>query len=383
MALETQILVSNYGVTPEFAEQITSFTGDIEGSIRLLEASEKDVIATRVKFISSKKMTYGAMAIFFNYQSGIPEFILCAVSPDVALSKIKMDGDWREFIADIQAGLQASSADHDTSARVEAEILSSHNVNYISSFFLDRKAIDVVNLKRFLINSLSKVMLDSNIVMKLAQAEIDVFKFKNMMNDMKQGLKIVPKKNADLTMLVNLAIDPVLAPIGGVDIDRIPDSEDVLVKITDDREIAKYIVDVLGAVDTTGSTRALFGKVVRNVRNEESENNHVTLQFGPGIYGTFSVGSKVRVQTRDKKQPVMEKVESSQNPIDSDSMKTIRDLSSFDSIQVTESGGMKFEDVDEPRVVNKTQGKPVKIFNIVILVLIAVVTITLLILLFL
>lgn len=382
MALENQILINNYGVTPEFAEQLTAFTGDIEGSIRLLEASEKDIVVTRVKFISSKKMNYGAMIFFYNYQSGIPEFILCGVSYDVALSKIKMEGDWREFVSDVETFMQGKDADHDTAARIEAEILSSHNVNYIASFFIDRHNIDIVNLKRFLISSLSKVLLDTNIVLKMVQSDVDVFKFRNMMGNMHQGLKIVPKKNADLIMLVNLAIDPVLAPIGGVDVERIPEGEDVFVKITDDREIAKYIIEILGAVDSTGAGRAVFGKVVRNQKSEESENNHLTLQFGPGIYGTFSVGSKVRVQTRDKKQAAVEPVPS-QSSFDTDTLQTIRDISNFDDIKVTEPVIETANDLKDFKRDAPAKGKPIKIFNIVVLVLIAVGAIVLLLLIFL
>ncbi len=382
MALETQILINNYSITPEFADALTNFTGDVEGSIRLLEASEKDVIVTRVKFISSKKMAYGAMILFYNYQSGIPEFIFCAVSYDVALSKIRMDGDWREFFSDIQTFMQTKEADHDAAARIEAEILSSHNIPYVSSFFMDRNAVDLVNMKRFLISSISKVLLDTNIVLKMIQSDADVFKFRNMMNDMRQGLKIVPKRNADLVMLVNLVIDPVLAPIGGVDIDRIPENEEVLVKIIDDRDIAKYIVELMGAVDTTGSTQALFGKVVRNQRGEESENNHVTLQFGPGIYGTFAVGSKVRVQTRERKNPVVEKSDAGHG-IDTDTMQTIRNISDFDSIKVPEMSQESMDELKDIKATTKVKTQPIKIFNVILLVLIAVVTITLLILLFL
>lgn len=384
MSQDSQILVNNYGITEDFAQKLLNFTmNDVEGAIRLLESSEKDVMVIKVKFISGKRMSYGSVMLFYNYQTHIPEFIYCAVSGDVGLSKLKMEGDWREYVVNMMEFMKAKEADHDSSARIEAEILSNENVNYVSTFFIDKDNIDLVNLKRFLISSVSKVMLDDGVVLKFTRSLIDVFKFRNMLSELKVGLKIIPKNNADLIMLVNLKIEPVLAPIGGTDIDRVPPGEEVLVKVMDDRDISKYIQDVLGATDSEGITKAIYGKVVLNKRNEESENNHVSLEFGPGIYGTFKIGSKVRVQTKSKKKE--HDPSPSKSSFDDKTMQQIRNVSNFEPMGVGIGAIQKDSITEVPRKTRKASvnspNSKYKIFGIIVLVAILIIAFILFILL--
>ena len=297
MALENQILINNYGVDQVFAENLLNFTHeDIEGAIRILESSEKDVFVIKIKFISSKRLIYGALVIFFNFQSGLPEYLYCAISSDSKLSHIKMDTDWHEFIMEMADNMSGDGADYDAASRIESEIVSGDNVRYISTYFADRQNPDLVNLKRFLLSNLSKVLLDTGIVIKLVASTTDVFKFQNAVSQFTGGLKLKPKAGRKITMLINMHIEPVLSPIGGTDIEKVTPDTKILIKVNDDRDIVKYIQELIGAVDESGAGKAFWGKVVRNQYSQESENHAVTLEFGPGIYGSFIIGKKVRVQ---------------------------------------------------------------------------------------
>ena len=61
MALEAEILSNNYGLPIEFGRSFIQFTkGDLEAAIKIIEASEKDMIVLKGKFISGKKMSNGA-----------------------------------------------------------------------------------------------------------------------------------------------------------------------------------------------------------------------------------------------------------------------------------------------------------------------------------
>ncbi len=299
MAIESQILINNYGVSEEFAQKLLNFTQqDLEGAIKILEASEKDVYAIKIKFLSSKKLAYGAIIIFYNMQNHVAEYIYCVVSADNKLSKIHIEGTWNEFISEMSGYMINEGADFDAASRIETEILNPENLRYFSQFFADRHNPDLVNLKRFILNHLSKILLDTGIVIKLVTDTIDVFKYKNTLNQLKSGTKIVPKTGKNYTMLVNMHIEPVLAPIGGTDIDKMSIGEEILVKVDDDRDIVRYIGQLLKFEDDTGLNKALYGRVVKHDHNTDSQNHLVTLEFGPGVYGTFSVGQKVRVQSR-------------------------------------------------------------------------------------
>ncbi len=299
MAVEFHILMNNYGISEEFAKRLLDFTrNDLEGAIQILESSEQDVYAVQMKFLSSKKMAYGAILLFYNLQNHVPEFIYAAVSGDSRLSKLNIDLPWNEYLAEMSGFMMQDGADFDTASRIENEILHPDNIKYIIQFFYDKNNPDVVNFKRFILSHLSKVMLDTAIVLKVQTSPIDVFKYKNTLSQFKSGLKIVPKEGKDLTMLINMHIEPVLAPIGGTDIDKMNIGDEILVKIADERDVVTYLGQLLDFVDDAGLNKALYGKVVKHVHNAESQNHMVTLEFGPGIYGTFSVGQKVRVQSR-------------------------------------------------------------------------------------
>ena len=345
MAVESQILISNYGVTEEFANNLLLFTkNDVEGAIRILEAAERDVVVLKAKFISSKKMVYGSVVLFYNFQFNIPQYVFCALSGDINLSRIRIETDWRDFIQEITRYMEGKEAEFELASRIEGEILSPENVPYITSSFIDKKNYDMVNLKRFLLNCISKVLLDSQIVFKLSAADIDVFKFNTFLSNTKIGLKIIPKQGIKEVMMVNLRIDPVLAPIGGIDIERTYVGDEILVKILDERDIARYIADVIGGRDDSGIPRAVWGRIANNQKSQETGNNLINLQFGPGLFGTFSIGSKVRVQIKEREnrpeQPPKQTGENNAG-LDEEAMKQIRDIGTMtDGQKNNDTAGM-------------------------------------------
>lgn len=333
MAVESQILINNYGVTEEFANNLLLFTkNDVEGAIRILEAAERDVVVLKAKFISSKKMVYGAVVLFYNFQFNIPQYVFCAMSGDLNLSRIRIEADWRDFIQEITGFMEGKEAEFELASRIESEILSPENVPYITSAFIDKTTYDMVNLKRFMLNCLSKVLLDNQIVFKLSSAELDVFKFNTFLSNTKIGLKIIPKQGIKEVMMINLKIDPVLAPIGGTDIEKTFLGDEILVKIMDDRDIARYIADLIGGRDDSGIPKAVWGRVAHNQKSQETGNNMLNLQFGPGLFGSFAIGSKVRVQLKERdRQPDQhaQQTGNNQSGLDEESMRQIRELGSM------------------------------------------------------
>ena len=299
MALEAEILENNYGLPTAFAKSFVQFTrGDIESAIKIIEASEKDMTVLKMKFISSKKMVNGAIMLFYNFQTNSPEYIFAVVSGDSNLSRIKIENTWKEVYAELEKYMTGNDSDPEYASKIESRIPSYDNTGYISSFFLDKSTIDLTNIKRFILSEVSKVLLDTGIILKLVSEEIDVFRFRSFLASTKLGLKVVSKNKMDLITLLNIRIEPVLAPLGVTDIEKTELGEEVLVKVADSREIVPFVLGFIAPEQFVEN--ALYGKIVYRYTSPGTENNIVIVEFGPGIYGKFVIGGRIRVQVREK-----------------------------------------------------------------------------------
>lgn len=375
MGLDAEILVNNYSLDSKFAEKLLNFTnGDIEGAIRILEASEKDVIAIKGKFLSTKKLSFGAMILFYNFQTQLPEYILCALTSNTNISKLPMDIGWQEYVDSLIEFMRMDGADFEFASRIENEILASNNIEYVKSFFTSKANMDLVNLKRYMMSALGRVMADNSIILKLSAVNIDVFKFKHIISVLKTGLKIVPKQGRDRIILLKFSVEPVLAPIGGKDIDSLIVGTEILVKITDERAIVKYIGRQIGFLDETDVIRPAYGCIVQNDKSPETDNNLVLLEFGPGIYASLVVGSKIRVQVNDGKKQDDNSINAKLKN-DANTMDTLKTISNFENVDFSQQGFSS--DIPSEFDTNLGLEKPKKniflIVNIIVLVLVAII----------
>lgn len=300
MGLESEILVTNYGLTQDFASRLIAFvSGDVETAIRIIEASEKDIGVFKIKFISSRKMANGSAMLAYNFQIQQPEFLFTVVSSDPNLSKIHLENPWNQMYEEMLQYLSGIQSDPDSSSRIEKQILSGENINYINSYVADRSNIDFVNLKRFLLSEISRIMMDTGVVLKVVLEDTDIFHFQNFLNNTKIGIKIENKNKISQMVILTLRIEPILSPLGGKDIEKIQPGDEILVKVSDTREIVPSIIKLL---DRGGDNNYAYGKVIYSLRSEETQNTMALLEFGPGIFGRFTIGGSVRLQTREPKE---------------------------------------------------------------------------------
>ncbi len=314
MALEAEILENNYGLPADFARSFIQFTkGDIESAIRVIESSEKDMVVLKMKFISSKKMINGALMLFYNFQTGMPEYAFAVVTGDQNLSRIRIENPWRDVEAELQRHLSGADSDPEFASKIEARVLYSDNLSYLSSFFLDKTTVDLTNIKRFILNEISKVLMDTGIILKLVSEEIDVFRFRSFLTGIKHGLKVAVKNRTDFITLLNLRIEPLLAPLGGTDIEKVRLGDDILVRIADAREIVPFALSFVDPARIVENN--YYGKMVMKSSSPGSDNTMVIVEFGPGIYGKFIIGGKIRLQIREQQggQPAPAQKEPSGN----------------------------------------------------------------------
>jgi len=297
MALESEILTNNYAIPSDFARKFLSFMrGDLEAAIKIVESSEKDIIVLKAKFISNKRMFYGTLLLFFNIQTKVPEYILAVISNNANLIKLNVDLGWQSIYQTMAEYITDPQCDLELSSRTEAQIVSPDNINYLASFFTDHRNFDLVNLKRYIINELSKIIMDTGIVLKMSTEQTNIFNFSTFLKNAQVGYKIQQQFKIDFITLLNIRIEPVLAPLGGLDVDKMEIYDEVLVKVNDDREIVNFI---MGYFDNANlSPGNLYGRIVFNQKSPLTQGNLVIIEFAPGIYGRFTLGEKIRIHVR-------------------------------------------------------------------------------------
>ncbi len=337
MPMEAQILVNNYGLPLDFAKKLLQFMGgDIENAIQVLEESEKDMIVLKVKFLSNRKGIYGALQLYYNFRTAQVEYVAVVVTRDNDLSRLRLESDWKEVYQNISKFYASSTFSPEVSEQIEQALLLPNNQNYINSFFLDQNQIDMVNTKRFLLSEVSKVVQDTSIVIKVVKQEVDVFKFRTMLKNINQGIKQIPQEESDRLMLLTLTVKPVLSPIGGIDIEKVVPGMQIKVNLDDDREIAYFVGKILGAVDSTGLKDAVYGRLIYKKRVADTENLRVIVEFGPGIYGSFRIGNRVRVDYNKDEKIILppNTVSHRKDVLDEGTRQTVREVGALDGVKL-------------------------------------------------
>ncbi len=297
MGVEAEILVNNYGISQEFAQNLLdSIIVNVDKVIRVMESSDKDILVIKGKFIASRRNLYGAYVLFYNYQTLSPEYIYIVCTTDMNLSRIRIEDPWTAYIESLRMYQSAAESDPDLASRIEAQILSRDNIPVMTGYLADRANPDLINLKRFFTNEVNRVIYEANVLVKFVFEDADIFRTRAYLSTTHDGLKAISSNPANL-VLMNLKIEPVLSPLGGKDVESLSSMEEVYVRVLDEREIVPELVEKLKPADVL-SPNTVVGKVLENQLMPQSENRRITLLFGPGIFGSFVIGGKVRVQTR-------------------------------------------------------------------------------------
>lgn len=299
MALEAEILVTNYGIPIDFAQNLLIFTkNDIEAAIKIIESADKDIIVLKSKFISSKKMNYGAFVYFYNTQTNLPEYIFAVVSSDINLSRIKIESGWKDLLEELINYIDNENSLPQYFSKLESQIMSDEITSNLSNCFTDKSKIDLANIKRTMLNEISNIFMDTAIILKLVQEETEIFKFKLYSGNIKYGYKHPSSIDDNEIILLNLKIEPVLAPLGGIDIENIRVNDEILAKIIDTREIVQFVLSFANHEYED----SLYGRVVFIQKSQGTNNIIVFLEFGTGILGKFVIGGRIRVQAKEKKK---------------------------------------------------------------------------------
>ncbi len=299
MALEAELLANNYQIPQDFAQKLLNFTkNNIEAAIKILESSEKSIAILKGKFITNKKVFNGAFILTYNFELKDIPYIFFVVSNDNSISRLSVEVSWKDFYSELQNYANSNSANIEISHEIERILTTPENKKYIHNFFIDYNNIDEVNMKRFITSEISKLLMDTGVAIKTYTELIDIFRFEKFLSLNPLGLKPSKKTSKDIFVILNLKAEPVLAPIGGIEIGGLEFGDEILLRIKDDREIVQFVFSFIDPASFQSG--AVYATIVSKEMDETTGNFGVRVEFGPGIYGSFILGNKVRVQAKKK-----------------------------------------------------------------------------------
>lgn len=301
-------LVQRTGCDRALAAMLLKFTGgDPGGAQRILKAVPRDVFAVKMKFITQVAGYLGAFFFCFDQKDGEIKRLIGVISEDREIGKIDVSEHWIDY--------ENRLYEYATSRKIEGSKIEQLKNRLRGGEFLSRitgllrvgRPVNREALNNLFLDELYNVFADTNIAVKLKVEMTDAFelnKGRDVTEDEPPQVKPEEvdreieggQERARSETLILLKVDPVLSPVSGVEVRELEYGDEIQVRITDERDIADYLAELIGA--KVDSVRVPVYSTVVDSKELEGGYLGVFTQFGPGIMGTFRVPEDARVMCR-------------------------------------------------------------------------------------
>jgi len=305
-------LVETTGCDDFLATMLLRFTGgDVNGARRIIEAVPKDIFAVKLKFITQITGYYGACFFCFDRKENKIIRFIAIISDDKEIGKINLQTDWYEFEEQLYSYSRTKKIDGLKIDQLKNRLVSSEFISRVSPVLKPGQTVNNETFNNLIVDELYNVFADTNIAVKFDIEMTDAFKL-NKNRDLRSeeaevGESLNPEDvekerekhgyegRKDQSLIV-LRVDPVLSPVSGTEIKELEFGDEIQVRITDDRDIADYLAELIGG--KVDSIRVpVFSKIIE-VKELEGDSVGVFTQFGPGIFGMFKVPADAKVVTK-------------------------------------------------------------------------------------
>jgi hypothetical protein len=313
-------LVESTGCDRYLAGMLLKFTGwDLDGARRIIEAVPKDIFALKIKFITQITGFYGVA--FFSYDEKKREMkrFIAVITDEKEIGRIDIEKHWSDFEEELYNYARTNKIDGLKVDQMKKRWTDDEFISKIANVLKVGRPVKAELLTNVLVDELYNIFTDTNIAVKFDIEMTDAFELNKgkeqaQIGDIRGG-ELNPNevdseierknrvKRPDQSLVV-LRVEPVLSPVSGVNIQDLEFGDEIQVRITDERDIADYLSELLGA--KVDSIRVpVFTRIIE-VKELETGDRGVFTQFGPGILGMFKVPEDVRIATRDsmEEQPV-------------------------------------------------------------------------------
>lgn len=306
-------LVESTGCDRYLAGMLLKFTGwDLDGARRIIEAVPKDIFALKMKFITQITGFYGVA--FFSYDEKKREIkrFVAVITDEKEVGRIDIEKHWPDFEEELYNYSRANKIDGLKVDQMKKRMTGDEFISKIANVLKVGRPVKAELFTNVLVDELYNIFTDTNIAVKFDLEMTDAFE----LNRGKEQAQIGDVRGGDLNpdevdseiekqdrthrpdqSLVVLRVEPVLSPVSGVSIQDLEFGDEIQVRITDERDIADYLAELLSA--KVDSIRVpIFTRIIE-VKELETGDRGVFTQFGPGILGMFKVPEDVRIATRD------------------------------------------------------------------------------------
>lgn len=310
------------GCDPILGRLLLKFTGeDIDGAIKIIKSVEKDIIIIRGKFIAQSSKVYGTFIFLYDSKNkNIDRISIVVKKEDKTSIEFKFVDSWNEFEDKLRDYLINHVTDIDLQEKFIYQIKTPRAMTFYDKYIVRKKEYDEKALKSFFNDVLFNITGDASIAIKLRIDKTDAFEvnkgdvkvsdFEVEKEYERKEEPLEPKfKNEDV---LNLNIDPELAPVEGVEITELKPGELISVKIIDNRPIADYISSLLNAKDPVTNENILIYTRVKEVIFTD-EGYIIKVEFGPGIYGVTYFGENVKLRVAKNEDGMLEDSEYANN----------------------------------------------------------------------
>jgi len=326
-------LVEYTGCDRYLAGMLLKFTGwDFEGARRIIEAVPKDIFALKMKFITQITGFYGVL--FFSYDEKKKEIkrFVAVITDDKEVGRIDIEKHWPEFEDELYDYARVNKIDGLKVDQMKKRITGDEFISKIANVLKVGRAVKNEPLNNILVDELYNIFTDTNIAVKFSIEMTDAFELNKGKVESQIGSVTGEELNPDEVdseidkqertkrpdqSLIVLTVEPVLSPVSGVSIQDLEFGDEIQVRITDERDIADYLAELLGA--KVDSIRVPVYTKIIEVKELETGDQGVFTQFGPGILGMFKVPENVRIATRgsmeEEPAPAEKKMKREINPL--------------------------------------------------------------------
>lgn len=306
-------LVTSTGCDRALAGMLLKFTGwDLEGARRIIEAVPKDICALKLKFITQITGFFGALFMSYDEKKRVIKRFIAVITDDKDIGRIDVEKQWTEFEEELYSHARTKKIDGLKVDQLKKRMTGDDFISKLANVLKVGRPVKKELLNSILVDELYNIFTDTNIAVKFDIEMTDAFELNKGKGISQAGNADGEELNPDEVdaemekqdqrekmeqSLIVLTVDPVLSPVSGTNIQDLEFGDEIQVRISDEREIADYLAELLGA--KVDSIRVpIFTKIIE-VKELETGDLGVFTQFGPGILGMFKVPEDVKIATRD------------------------------------------------------------------------------------
>lgn len=313
-----KLLVQDTGCDRKIAAMLLEFTGwDPGGAKRIIKAVPKDIFVLKAKFVTQVSGYYGAFFFCYDEKEGQIKRVINVISEEKDIGKIDITTDWSNFEKELYEYSKTRVIEGSKSEQLKKGLYEKKFVEKIANILKKGKTLKSETIHSLLVSELYNIFPDTNIAVKFNIEMTDVFELNKgekrpETDGEKEGKSGVKESDSDIQKkqsfpgrsqsLIVLRVDPVLSAVRGTEIKYLEFGDEIQVRITDERDIADYLAELLGG--KVDSIRVPVMTKIVEVEKLEDGGTGVLTQFGPGIMGMFKVLSDVKVlSSREPEEP--------------------------------------------------------------------------------